>query len=179
MNLKNLIRVGKVSSINYPAGRLRVVFEDKDGIVTDELPMLNFEYEMPNVGEPVLCLFLGNGITKGFVLGRYFYASDPPVEGGYGQDIYYKRFLKDAAQKYDRVAKTMTWKAQEFVFDGNVTITGNLKVNGNINVDGNINAGGDIESGGNINASENIKAVNNIRADGTITAAGAITPFIP
>jgi phage baseplate assembly protein V len=160
VNLKNLIRIGTVSSVNYKEGKLRVCFEDQDKIVTDELPMLSFEYEMPDVGEPVLCLFLGNGITNGFCLGRYYYDGDPPMQ--WGQNIYFKRFLKDATQRYDSTAKTMTFTANKFVFNGDVTIHGNLVVSGSIN------AGGDIDSGGNMNASGNITAGGNINAGGSI-----------
>jgi phage baseplate assembly protein gpV len=132
MNLRNIIRVGKVSSINYPAGRVRVLFEDKDNIVTDELPMLNFEYEMPAVGESVICLFFGNGTSKGVCLGRYFYQQDLPVE--FGKDIYFKRFMKDATVKYDRASKTWTLTSPNIVFNGNLVVNGNVIINGLLTV---------------------------------------------
>jgi Phage P2 baseplate assembly protein gpV len=108
VNLNNLIRIGKVSSIHYDAGTVAVCFEDKDSIVTDDLPMLSFEYYMPDVGDPVLCLFLGNGLTKGFCLGKYFYDKDgeQPMESGEG--IFYKHFFKEGSIKYDKSAKTLT-----------------------------------------------------------------------
>jgi phage baseplate assembly protein gpV len=134
VNLKNLIRIGTVSSINYEEGKLRVCFHDQDNIVTDELPMLSFEYEMPDVGETVLCLFLGNGIANGFCLGRYFYDEDTPSE--YGKDIYFKRFLKDATLKYDRSSKTLTLNADKVVFNGNLQINGKLIVTGDATIGG-------------------------------------------
>jgi phage baseplate assembly protein gpV len=140
INLGNLLRIGTVSSINYPAGRVRVCFTDQDKIVTDELPMLSHEYEMPNVGEMVLCLFLGNGITKGFCLGRYFYNADPPVESG--KDIYFKRFMKDATLKYDRASKTLTITSANGVFNGNIVINGNVTINGELTVTGDATIGG-------------------------------------
>ncbi len=148
INLKNLIRIGTVSSINYQEGKLRVCFEDQDNIITDELPMLSFEYEMPKIGEPVLCLFLGSGITKGFVLGRYFYDSDPPVE--YGQGIYFKRLLedKDATIKYDQSTKTYILTAGNIIFNGDVQINGTLSVTGDTTIGGNISIGGDATIGG-------------------------------
>lgn len=132
MNSKNLIRVGKVSSINYPAGRLRVIFDDKDGIVTDELPMLNFEYEMPAIGESVICLFFGNGTSKGVCLGRYFYQKDLPVE--FGRDIFFKRLMRDASIKYDRGTKTYTLTSSNIVFNGNLLVNGNVTINGLLTV---------------------------------------------
>lgn len=134
INLNNLIRIGTVSSINYKEGKLRVCFKDQDNIVTDELPMLSFEYEMPNVGEPVLCLFLGNGIANGFCLGRYFYDEDIPSE--FGKDIYLKRFLKDATLKYDRSSKTLTLNADQIIFNGNLNINGKLVVTGDAIIGG-------------------------------------------
>lgn len=134
VNLKNLIRIGTVSSINYMQGKLRVCFEDQDSIVTDELPMLSFEYEMPNIGEPVLCLFLGNGITKGFCLGRYYYDSNLPIPSGSGENIYFKQFVKDAYMKYDKSSKTFTISAANIVFDGNVQINGTLNVSGSATI---------------------------------------------
>ena len=41
------IRLGKISSINYSAGKARVVYEDRDQSVTSELPFLAWQYHMP------------------------------------------------------------------------------------------------------------------------------------
>jgi phage baseplate assembly protein gpV len=142
--LKNLFRVGTVSSINYPAGKVRVLLEDKDNIVTDEIPMLSYEYEMPAPGEKVLCLFLGNGISRGLCLGRYWYQKDRPPE--FGKDIYHKRFMRDATLKYDRASKTMTLTVDNLVVNGDITVNGNLQVNGSIAASGSI-----IDGGGNTN----------------------------
>ena len=40
------IRLGKISSINYTAGKARVVYEDRDDSVTSELPFLALQYNM-------------------------------------------------------------------------------------------------------------------------------------
>ncbi|MBP2655014.1 MAG: phage baseplate assembly protein [Firmicutes bacterium] len=133
-NIKNLLRVGTVSSVAYDTGCVRVCFKDQDSIVTDDLPMLGFEYEMPNVGELVLCIFLGNGLAKGFCLGRYYYDSSLPGESG--ENIYYKEFLQDAYMKYDKSSKTFTISAENIVFDGNVTINGTLTVSGDATISG-------------------------------------------
>lgn len=151
--LRNMFRVGTVSSVDYDTGRLRVVLEDKDNIVTDELPMLSFEYEMPAIGEKVLCLFFGNGLSKGLVLGRYFYQKDMPAESG--KDIYFKHFLRDGFLRYNRANKTLTIHAENIVLDGNVSITGDVQIAGNLTANGNIHSGGNI------------------------TAAGSITPNVP
>ena len=77
-----IFRVGKVSSIDYAAGLVRVVYPDKDNSVTAPLPMLCTEYNMPKVGDPVMVLHLSNGTEAGLVLGR----RGGPVPQGPGPD---------------------------------------------------------------------------------------------
>lgn len=76
------IRVGKVSSIDYAAGMVRVVYHDKDDDVTRMIPLLSSEYHMPAVGDQVLVLHLSNGTEAGVVLGRYWNGRNTPPEGG-------------------------------------------------------------------------------------------------
>lgn len=132
VNLNNLLRIGKVSSINYGAGTVAVCFEDKDNIVTDDLPMLSFEYYMPDVGDPVLCLFLGNGLTKGFCLGKYFYDGEQPDEKGHGEGVYYKHFFKEGSIKYDKNAKTLTIDADKLDFKADTKIV--IESSGDVSV---------------------------------------------
>lgn len=88
--LKNIIRVGRVSSVDGKTCTARVTFPDKDDLVSADLPILqmgskNLEgYWMPAVDTQVLCLFLpnpaGKGINKGFILGAFYSTADPPPE---------------------------------------------------------------------------------------------------
>ena len=57
------IRIGKVSSIDYENGMIRVLYTDRDGAVTKTLPVVTFndEYKMPQVGQYVLVVHLSNG----------------------------------------------------------------------------------------------------------------------
>lgn len=48
------IRLGKISSINYTAGKARVVYEDRDDSVTSELPFLALQYNIPKVDDLVV-----------------------------------------------------------------------------------------------------------------------------
>ena len=52
----NEIRVGKISSVDYPSGTVRVVYEDQDDAVTRPIPLLSFEYLMPEVDD-MFCTF--------------------------------------------------------------------------------------------------------------------------
>ena len=86
MLLRDYIKVGEVTSVNPSAHTARVVFPDDDNAVSYDLPVLcrnsyeNHDYNMPDLGEDVLCLFLPGGTEDGFILGS-FYAGDvrPPT----------------------------------------------------------------------------------------------------
>ena len=76
--LKNMLRVGRVSSVNGTNCTARVTFPDKEGLVSAELPVLQVGslgtrgYWVPEVNTQVLCAFLpnpsGRGINQGFIL---------------------------------------------------------------------------------------------------------------
>lgn len=84
------IRVGKVSSIDYPSGMIRVVYHDKDDDVTRLIPLFSSEYAMPPVGALVAVVHLSNGAEAGVVLGRPWSAKLTPPEGFEG--LYRKDF---------------------------------------------------------------------------------------
>jgi phage baseplate assembly protein V len=159
--LKNMIRIGNVSTIDYNRGAVKVTFPDKDDIVSDFLPYLSFEYNMPKVGDTVLCVFLPNGISKGFCLGQPYSLKNMPKQPG--PQYYYKNIYDEAFYQYDKNSKTLTidadnivlnaatsiiFKAPAITLDGETNITQNLTVNKNITVNGKISAGGNITSGG-------------------------------
>ena len=84
------IRVGKVSSIDYPSGMIRVVYHDKDDDVTRPIPLFSSEYAMPPVGALVAVVHLSNGAEAGVVLGRPWSNKLTPPEGFQG--LYRKDF---------------------------------------------------------------------------------------
>ena len=84
------IRVGKVSSIDYPCGMIRVVYHDKDNDVTRPIPLFSSEYAMPPVGALVAVVHLSNGAEAGVVLGRPWSNKLTPPEGFEG--LYRKDF---------------------------------------------------------------------------------------
>lgn len=96
-----IFRVGKVSSIDYAAGLVRVVYPDKDNSVTAPLPMLCTEYNMPKVGDPVMVLHLSNGTEAGLVLGRYWSGNNKPPEGAEG--LYRKDLGRTPGGSHDPV----------------------------------------------------------------------------
>ena len=88
------IRIGKVSSLDYGSGMIKVTYPDLDNSVTDDLPFLTFndEYKPPKVGSSVLVVHLSNGSSMGIVAGTYWNSSNKPPVSGKGV------YRKDLAQ---------------------------------------------------------------------------------
>ena len=72
--LKNIVRVGSISSVNTTAKTARVTFADKQDpqgkpLVSGPLKVVQAQSWFPTVGQFVLCLFLPNGESDGFIIG--------------------------------------------------------------------------------------------------------------
>ena len=79
-------KIGEVSSIDPSACTARVIFDDEGSIVSYDLPVMqrnsfaNKDYQMPDVGEDVLCLFRGNGFEDGVIIGSFYAGEVAPPE---------------------------------------------------------------------------------------------------
>ena len=64
---ERLIRIGRVSSVNYDEGMISVTYPDLDDSTTDEFPVFSFtdEYKMPGIGQEVLVIHLSTGSLLG------------------------------------------------------------------------------------------------------------------
>ena len=135
MDIKRLIRVGTVSSVNAEAGTVRVSFAAQDEMVTYELPVItrgsksNKDYWLPDVDEQVLCLFLpnvsGRGVCEGFVLGTFYSSVDAPTEGSV--DVHAFKFGDGSVSKHDRNSGKLTINATgdiDIIAGGKITING-------------------------------------------------------
>lgn len=114
--MPDLIRVGRISSINYEAGTARVLYTDRDNSVSTELPFLSYEYFMPEVDDLVFVLHLPNGTENGLILGRAWNDTLRPPEGEKG--VYRKDFSNKHGEAYIR-------------FDGDaltIKTVGNIKI---------------------------------------------------
>lgn len=115
--MAQMIRVGFVSA-RQPE-RMRVCVELRDtptaALVTDWLPVLcsrasgDLAYDLPDVGDQVLCLFLPYGLEQGFVLGAMYGKAGPPVSSG---DKWHRKFSDGTVLEYDRAAHRLTADVQ-------------------------------------------------------------------
>jgi len=84
--LTGLIRVGRVSEIGDD-GRVRVTFEDRDGIESGRLQVCQgrtigqLDASMPALEEPVLCLMLPPDQIDGFMIGSLYDSKQAPPTG--------------------------------------------------------------------------------------------------
>jgi len=83
-SLKNIARIGTISSIDTSNRTARVKFSDKNDLVSAPLrvlknpPLANIENTtdkiiispwLPAVGDMVLCIYIPNGESDGFIIG--------------------------------------------------------------------------------------------------------------
>lgn len=118
--IKNLVRVGIVSSTNGSACTAKVTFPDKDNMVSGDLPVIQIgangteSYWIPEVGTRVLCLCLpnpsGSGMNAGFILGAYYTKAKPPPESD--PDVRCIRFKDGSFIKYDHGTITINAASQ-------------------------------------------------------------------
>ncbi len=137
---QQIVRIGKVSKINYEKGMIRVTYPDLDNSVTAEFPVFSFtdEYKMPQIGQEVLVLHLSNGQSAGILLGKYWNKKNVPPAYGQGKNV----FHKEIDEEFGKVR--ITYKDKKLtLYDetGDVETeikshNRNVKVtNGNINID--------------------------------------------
>ena len=100
MSQKDYLRIGKISSFNYPKGTARITYEDRNSSTTVEMPFIAWEYFMPEVGDQVLVAHLSNGTCAAFIIGPVWHNGHRPVEGWEG--LYRKEYFKKAGKAYER-----------------------------------------------------------------------------
>jgi len=121
-----VLRFGVVSNIKKDS--VSVIVPDKDNTVSAYIPLLANMALLPKVGEPVVCIFEGEGLETGICLGLYYNADFRPKD----------EFLVD--RKAEIEGKTTMKDELEIV--KNVTTKKNLEVFGDIRYHGTILGGG-------------------------------------
>lgn len=129
----SVLKIGKVSSIDYEKGSVVVVLEDQDNLVSDPLPLLSFSYEMPEVNDLVACIFLG---PEGICLGKYFNETNLPVVTG--QSLWHKNLFDQGGISYNSDTKTLTIKTEKIQIEGDLKVIGEVDIQGNLDVTGTI-----------------------------------------
>ena len=135
----NSIRIGKVSSVNYGRGTIRVAYTDKNA-VSAELPFLTFndEYKMPNIDDMVLVMHLSNGTAVGFVCGTFWSDTKKPPESGKG--LYRKDLGQSQGEAYIKYSDgVLTLKADKIILESSSVGTSTINVDtvnaGTVNAD--------------------------------------------
>lgn len=123
------LRIGKISSINYPNGTARITYEDKDQSTTTEVAFTSYQYWMPRVGDQVLVAHISSGTSAAVILGPVWHDGNRPVEGFEG--LYRKEYANTpgkACERFDATndAYTQTVKG---TIDINATENWMVKVN--------------------------------------------------
>lgn len=152
-NVAEIIKWGRVSSIDPENATARVVFSDRDNIVSYDLPIIFTNtgfakfYSMPKVGQPVKCSFLGTGLEDGFIDGSFYNSENKPTKTG---NVHYVAFDDGALVEYDADAKTITLKSGGggVIIDDKLTVTKGISSLKSMDVEGGINATQDITAGG-------------------------------
>lgn len=132
--LHNIIRIGCVSSVDPQQCTARVTFNDKDGMVSNDLPIIvpcsksNKAYWLPDIDTQVLCIFLpnpsGNGINDGYIVGAFYSDVDTPAENG--PKIKSLKFDDGSYVRYDGAGNIQIHAAGSITItaDGSITING-------------------------------------------------------
>ena len=109
--MSHLIRVGKVVSTATGKSTVRVQFADADDMVSYDMGVIyprthkDKHYNVPDIGDQVVCLFLGNGMETGFVLGATYNEQDSvPVDS---QDVDHVTYEDGTVVEYDRKSHTL------------------------------------------------------------------------
>lgn len=97
---ERLIRIGRVSSVDYENGMVSVTYPDLDDATTDEFPVFSFtdEYKMPGIGQEVLVLHLSNGQTAGIVMGKFWNRQNIPSNSG--ENVFRKELGRSYGEAY-------------------------------------------------------------------------------
>ena len=124
-----IIRYGYVSDYDAKRHMARVIFPDKENLVSNWLPLLianslkNHDEFHVDINEHVACLMSGNGIENGVILGAIYDDTNKPPKGN--QDIRITTFEDGTSIAYNRAKHALSIDCK-----GSITITakGSMKL---------------------------------------------------
>ena len=79
---KQVLRIGKISSVNLERGTAQVTYEDRDSSTTNNFPFLAWTCWRPKVGETVLVGHLTNGSATAVIIGPSWHEGCRPADIG-------------------------------------------------------------------------------------------------
>ncbi len=165
------IRVGIVDSTNPAKVTARVKIPDLDDLISHDLQVLqrktrkDKDYWNPDLEEEVLCLFLGNGLERGFVLGALYNKEDKPPANS--QDKRCIVFEDGTRLEYDRKEHKLTADVKG---DAVISTTGDITAYCN-NFE--VSAMGSVNISGNGGVSLNPPGAAKVTASGKVCCAGS------
>lgn len=129
---RDIVKEGIISEVFPERHTARVTFEDKDNMVSAELPIItlwameNKAYALPDIGETVLCLFATNADTtgEGWIIGSRFHDKSTPNANN--QDICRVDFKDGTSIEYNRKDHALKVECKgtlEIKCDKDITIT--------------------------------------------------------
>lgn len=144
--MAQMIRVGFVTARQAGKHRVQVQFKDTTtaALTSDWLPVLvpraaaDLAFDLPDIGDQVLCLFLPHGHEQGFVIGSMYGKQAPPVSDA---EKLHRTFKDGTTLEYDRAQHKLTGEVKGDVMlhatgtvtikaDGEFTIQGaNVRIN--------------------------------------------------
>lgn len=123
--VKNIVKVGKINSIDASKGTVSVLFPDYQNLISDNLPLLSSEYKIPKIGSSVLCIFLGNGLEQGFCLGEFYSNINTPKVND--ENIFQKNFDDGTFIRFNNSTKVLELTSPvEIVLNCDVKIYGQI-----------------------------------------------------
>lgn len=182
MENADVSRIGKVASINYDEGTVKVVYKDRDDSTTTEIPYLSFEYMMPQIDDTVLVIHLSNGSEMAIVIGNFWNDEHRPFEGKEGlwrkefshkQDKAVARYADDEAGLFSLIVPRGLVRTYEKEF--NIEAQGEIVVSTSKQLGVDVSRAVDISAGTNISLTAS-KSITLICGDTSIemTSSGIV-----
>jgi len=187
--IRDMFRVGKVVSTDPEKATVKVKFDDVDEFVSGDLQVLNRktlydkDYQMPDIGELVACLFLGSGQISGYVLGSVYGGEiNPPANS---QDKWVKEFKDGTRFEYDRAENILNIeikgealihveKTQSVKIDDNIYFEAGKDIEANVTDNVTIQIGKDINKTINGNANTHVDQDKNLSVGGSINMEAGV-----
>lgn len=169
--LTNLVRVGRVTSVDSESERARVVFDDRDETESYDLQVIvrntkeNKDHALPDIDEDVLCVFLPIGIEQGFILGSFYTDANSPPSSS--KNVRKVKFSDGTTIEYDRENNKLTANVKG---DIDVIATGSLSAN--IGENATLTIGGELNA--DVTGNSTIKTPK-LTVDGDLDVTGKTT----